>query len=359
MSIFGFFSRAMILFTFGLSLGCSWMSQPGPQKSDIVGADDDGKQPPFAIVEVRSKFDLPKGSRTYGQGQIPPKILGESYSDKVRTRDSLTFVITDVNEQSPFFTGGEKFPFGPLEVPANGIVRLPYVGELNVMGKTVADISRDLNDKLKPISNTAQSSVAISGRIARTANVIGEVINPGPVSLEKENFTTLDLLAASGGPAKAEHLFKYIYRRNGVDYHFDYQGFRKKAFSVEEGDLLSVTTDTSNRFYVMGAINKPVTVPFPVPSPTLADALGAAVGLDERRSDATGVFVFRKGNPDTVYTLNMKEPAVMFLTQRFDMKGEDIVYITEAPLTRWNRLINQLLPFSQSLFNIQRTTNQF
>lgn len=335
------------------------MSQSGPQKSDIVDANKNGKIAPFEIIEVKSRSDLPKESKYYGKGQIPPSVLGGSYSDKVRTRDSLTFVIADLSEQSPFYTIGEHFAFGPIEVPANGIVSLPYVGELNVIGKTVADISSSLDEKLKPVSNTAQSSVAISSRIPRTANVIGEVITPGPVSLEKENFTTHDLIAASGGPAEAEHLFKYVYRRNGIDYVFDYQGFRKMAFPVEEGDLLSVTTDTSNRFYVMGAINKPVTVPFPVPSPTLADALGAAVGLDERRSDATGVFVFRKGNPDIVYTLNLKDPASLFLTQRFGMKGEDIVYITEAPLARWNRLINQLLPFSQSLYNLQRSTNQF
>lgn len=338
---------------------CVWMSQTGPQKADILQTSEDGTLPPFRIVEVKSRGDLPNGTKSYGQGQIPSAVQGESYSDKVRVRDSLVFAITDLDAQSPFFSGGKNFRFGPLEVPANGIVSLPYVGELSVMGSTVAEISKELDAKLKPISNTARASVAISSRVHRTANVIGEVKSPGPVPLTRENFTSLDLLATSGGPSKAEHLFKYTYRRDGKDYVFDYQGFRKKSFLVEEGDLLSVTTDTSNRFYVMGAINRPITVQFPVPSPTLADALGAATGLDERRSDPTGVFVFRKGEPDVVYTLNLKDPSVVFLAQRFSLKGEDIVYVTEAPLARWNRLISQLLPFSQSVFNVSRTTSQF
>ena len=47
----------------------------------------------------------------------------------------------------------------------------------------------------------------------------------------------------------------------------------------------------------------------------------------------------------------------MFLTQRFPIRGEDLVYVTEAPLARWNRLIAQLLPFSQlsqAAYNLDR-----
>jgi|GEM_PF-2410210 len=339
---------------------CAWMSQTGPQKADILNAGDSGEHPPYRVIEVNSRADLPRSRKAFGQGEIPLPVQGESYSDKVRTRDFLTFIITDLNEQSPFFSGGSHFTFGPIEVPATGIVSLPYIGELNVIGIAVADISKDLEAKLKPISSAAQASVAISKRLDRTANVIGEVRNPGPIPLVRANFTSVDLLAASGGPAEAEHLFKYTYRRNGRDYIFDYQGFRKKSFPVEEGDLLNVTTDTSNRFYVMGAINKPTTVAFPVAAPTLADALGAATGLDVSRADPSGVFIFRKGNPDKVYIFNMKRPEVVFLTQRFEIEGEDLVYITEAPLARWSRLIGQLIPLSQSLsqslFNVQRAS---
>lgn len=330
------------------------MSQVGPQKGAF-----DANSSEYRVIEVKSRADIPTPRRYYGASEIPSPVKGGSYSDKIRTRDSLHFFITDLNPQSPFASGGKPSEIGPIEVPEDGTVSIPYVGELQVMSRTLSQISADLNEKLKPISNTAQGSVSRSGRISRTANVIGEVNRPGPVPLEKSNITSLDLLAASGGPPEAEHLYKYTLRRNGRDYVFDYQGFRKNSFPVEEGDLLSVSTDMSNRFYVMGAINKPTTVPFPVPSPTLADALGATSGFDERRSDPSGVFVFRKGNPDEVYTLNLKEPGAMFLAQRFPISGEDLVYVTEAPLARWNRLIMQILPFSQlsqAAYNIDRVS---
>ena len=332
---------------------CTYMSQTGPQKRAIEGGELS-----YTLISVKTRADLPFQGRSYGQGQSPPTVRGNSYSDKIRSRDSLQFIITDLTEASPFYTKGEPFRYGPLEVPEDGRVSLPYVGEVEVIGKTMAHIAADLNEKLKPISNTAQAAVLRSGRLPRTANVLGEVKSPGPLPLERSNISSLDLLAASGGPNGAEHLYKYTLRRNGRDYVFDYQGFRQHAFAIEEGDLLSVNTDLSNRFYVLGAINKPTTVPFPVPAPTLADALGAAAGLDEKRSDPSGVFIFRKGDPDLVYTVNLKDPGAMLLTQRFAIRGEDIVYVTEAPLVRWSRLIAQIAPVSQTVYYLDRVNSR-
>lgn len=320
---------------------CAFISDTGPLKRNI-NTDDEN----YEIVEVDSREKIPSIGRVYGQAQKPPVILGQGYTDKVRERDSLAFVITDLSEQSPFFTSGEPYKFGPIEVPRDGLVNIPYVGELNVLGNSLAEITKTFSEKIKPVSNTAQVTVLRTERFLLTANVLGEVRNPGPIPLERSGITSLDILAASGGPNQAEHLYKYTLRRAGKDYHFDYKGFRQNPFIVESGDLLTVSSDASNRFQVMGAIYNPTSVSFPVPNPTLADAIGAARGLDERRSDASGIFVFRKGEQDTVYTFNLKDPNVMPLLQRFPIQGEDIVYVTEAPLTRWNRLLSQVLPIS-------------
>ena len=334
---FGFLSILLVALP-----SCTFMSQTGPQKGQIDGGD-----PTYQLIQVNSRADLPSPGRSYGSGQRPPTVKGSGYSDKVRERDVLRFVITDVMELSPFYAKGTPSTYGPMEVPEDGRVSLPYIGEFSVIGRTLAEISSDLSEKLKPIASSAQANVTRASRIPHTANVLGEVKNPGPVPLERANISSLDLLAASGGPRDAEHLYKYTLRRNNRDYTFDFKGFRQHAFPVEEEDLLTVATDVSNRFYVMGAINRPTVVAFPVPAPSLADALGAAAGLDERRSDPSGVFIFRKGDPDQVYTINLKDPAALLLTQRFMIRGEDIVYVTEAPLVRWSRLIQQILPISQ------------
>lgn len=324
---------------------CGLISDAGPLKGTIKRT---GEEIPYQLVEVKSRADIPTGGRTYGRAEVPPHVKGQGYTDKVRARDSLLFVITDLSEQSPFFSRGDTFKYGPIEVPEDGRISVPYSGEIQVNDRSLSEISSDMAEKIERVSNTAEVNVARSDRIPRTANVIGEVKEAGPVQLERSGITSLDILAAAGGPKDAEHLYRYTLRRNGKDYHFDYIGFRSNPFIVEEGDLLTVTTDSDNRFHVMGAITKPTTVEFPNPAPTLADALGAATGFDERRSDPAGVFVFRKGEPDMVYTFNLRDPSIMALVQRFPMKGEDIIYVTEAPLARWNRLITQILPISVS-----------
>jgi len=331
---------------------CSLMSETGPRNADIKHGEH-----PYELIEVKTRADLPSAGRTYGMGEIPKPLKGSGYSDKIRARDALDIIITDLAEESPFHSKGTSSDFGPVEVPEDGKISIPYLGEVQVMNRSLSQVSSELNERLRPISSTARAAVGRTNRIPRTANVIGEVKHPGLFPLERSNISSVDLLAASGGPTQPEYQFKYTLRRAGRDYTFDYAAFRAKAFPIEEGDVLNVATDTSNRFYVLGALNKPNIVPFPGPAPTLADAISAATGFDEKRSDPSGVFVFRKGNPDQVFTLNLKDPSSMFLSQRFPIRGEDLVYITEAPLTRWNRLVTQMLPVSQALFNIDRITS--
>lgn len=354
MTIFRFFTpltSAALLF---LLPSCGLISETGPLKKKILAEDQ-----PFQIVEVKSQADVPRKGRVYGSYQTPPKVKGQGYSDKVRARDMLDFVITDLSEHSPFHSGGGAYKFGPVEVPAEGRVDIPYVGQIQAIGLTLPELSDRLTEKLKPVSNTAHAAVGRSNRIERVASVLGTVKTPGPVELSREGLSSLDLLAAAGGPTQADHLALYSLRRNGREYRFDYEGFRSHPFVVEDGDILSVSVDASNRFHIMGAINKPTSIEFPVPDPNLADAMGTALGLNETRSDPTGVFVFRRGNPDKVYVFNMKEPGTMFLLSRFPMMGEDIVYVTEAPLTRWNRMLSQIFPsmVPQLINNAQRFSN--
>ncbi len=331
---------------------CGLISETGPIKRNI-----EADNPDFRLVHVTSIADIPSSGRSYGLAEHPSSIRGEPYSDDIRPRDVLSIIITDPSEDSPFYSRGDSYRVGPVEVPEDGNIDVPFLGSIKVKNRSLSAVSAELGEKVKPISNGAQVSVGRSKRLPRTASVIGEVKTPGLFPLERSKINSLELLAAAGGPKDSEYLFKYNLRRGNHDYGFDYLGFRQHPFPVEEGDLLTVTTDTTNRFHVMGAINKPTTVPFPIPAPTLADALGAAAGLDERRSDPSGVFIFRRGSPDYVYTFDLKNPATIQLIQRFPIVGNDIVYVTEAPLTRWNRLISQLLP--STISNAANSASRF
>ncbi|HBC19092.1 MAG TPA: polysaccharide export protein Wza, partial [Alcanivorax sp.] len=93
---------------------------------------------------------------------------------------------------------------------------------------------------------------------------------------------------------------------------------------------------------------------------TLAEALAENGGFNQRQSDASGVFVFRKASAEAehgidIYQLNAKDAAALVLADSFRLQERDIVYVTAAPLAKWNRVLSLILPSVSALFLGSRT----
>jgi polysaccharide export outer membrane protein len=84
---------------------------------------------------------------------------------------------------------------------------------------------------------------------------------------------------------------------------------------------------------------------------SLADALyDAAAGLATQTADPRHVYVLR-GSADpmefdalTAWKLDTTNVANLALATRFELRPNDIVFVAEQPVTRWNRTINQITP---------------
>lgn len=103
--------------------------------------------------------------------------------------------------------------------------------------------------------------------------------------------------------------------------------------------------------YLSGEVSKPgrFTMPFGRQA-TLADALYSESGFSSETGNPSQIYVLR-GSADpadfgavTAWHLDTKNAANLSLATRFLMQPNDIVFIAEQPITRWNRAFRQIFP---------------
>lgn len=110
--------------------------------------------------------------------------------------------------------------------------------------------------------------------------------------------------------------------------------------------------DTQDYVYLTGEVNNQNRVPLPYGRrATLADVLFGDGGFDTMTGNPSQIYVLRSttsADAVTAYHLNARDATKLVLATRFEMRPNDVVFIEEQPITKWNRAFNQLLP---SLFN--------
>lgn len=101
------------------------------------------------------------------------------------------------------------------------------------------------------------------------------------------------------------------------------------------------------------------------------EALSRAGGLSAYQADPKGVFVLRKedqsiarrvvgdaeikGEQHLIYVLNLTEPDALFLARDFTIRDQDTVYITEAPLSTWNKTLSGIMGGLSTTTNFANT----
>ncbi len=97
--------------------------------------------------------------------------------------------------------------------------------------------------------------------------------------------------------------------------------------------------------YVLGEVKKPDMHPLTDKPLTLMEALSMSGGIDPSNADPTHIYLVRGSyvKPD-IFWIDATVPQNLMIAQQFALQENDVVYVSSASLSGWNRFINQVLP---------------
>ncbi|MBE0413065.1 polysaccharide biosynthesis/export family protein [Yoonia sp.] len=113
-------------------------------------------------------------------------------------------------------------------------------------------------------------------------------------------------------------------------------------------DLVALDAVARDHVYLTGEVARPGRFALPFGrAASLADALFSGAGLSPETGNPSQIYVLR-GTPGTdvvtAWQLDARNVTNLVLATRMELRPNDIVFIAEQPVTRWNRTIQQIVP---------------
>ena len=248
-------------------------------------------------------------------------------------------------------------------VHADGTIFYPYIGFVPVAGKTVVEIRAILTTKLAKFIETPQVDVNVAAFRSKKTYITGEVNKPGQQFISNVPLTLLDAVNNAGGLAEDADWRNVTLTRQGVEQTLSLHALMQRGDLTQNrllipGDIVHVPRNDGQKVFVMGEVNEPKLLKIDRAGMSLTEALSNVGGINQLAADATGIFVVRANRSvesdaengtnsniiADIYQLDITNAAALVIGTEFELKPYDIVYVTAAPITRWNRVIGQILP---------------
>lgn len=290
-----------------------------------------------ALVEESSFINL----------RLPPETPPPIY--KVGVGDVLQFArlmprVSDTGVVS------DEYSVRLLPVTSEGYVSIVEVGRVDVVGQTVSEVEASISAALVRSGVDPRFEVSVQGFNSQKIFFGGAVppqalpLTDRPISL-REVMTTAGVTLDPG----ADKLVKIF--RGGEEYRLSGRqlltGSDASRYYLQGGD----------RVYVENMVYRPETVIlagevgsqslFQISAearPTLSDAMFSRGAIALFTSDSSQVYLIRRrGDGAVAYHLDASNPARLSIAGEIELRPQDVIFVAEQPVTRYNRVMQQLL----------------
>lgn len=248
-------------------------------------------------------------------------------------------------------------------IDPNGYVYLPLLGQVKVAGKTLAETNQYLRSQFSRYLKHPDVVVRVLSYEGRRYFVNGQVMRSGQYTLNDQPISVYTALGQAGGVnTQTGDNTNIQLIRQGKTYHLNAVELEKQGLSlhnllIQPNDTIFVNAKQNQKLYVMGESNKSQALTLRDQGMTLSDVLGESEGVNPYSASAARIFVMRTDlntKTSTIYHLNLSSLGNLALANQFQMQKNDIVYIDATGLTRWQRIMNQIVPFSSALYSFNQ-----
>ena len=333
------------------------LPRSGPYFEDIRFADeqgDKGEDPGFDLIRVTPQTILASNK---------DQSLGfEMNLIAAAPERTAVLGVGDV-VQVTVWERGENGLFSPLggataltaEIEESGRIYLPYVGNVRAAGRTADGLRKHVRELLADKTLDPQVEVRRETGDSKSITITGTAGVAAVVPIERTTRSLLSLLAKTGFSVEDPDRVRVIVRRGALEGSIWMRDlFENPEFDVpvRAGDVIFLNNDTRH-FRALGAVGQG-RIPFPTRDISVLDAISLIGGLNASASDPSGVFIFRVEPPEVAtqiseratvdrkrniaYLVDLTQGEGLFLADTMMMQDGDILYVTDAPFTRFQKV---------------------
>lgn len=353
-----------------LTLGACVIPRGGPTKSEVFDSSVQRNGDTYVVVANRGIAQAAEYSPALGFSKsFRNAALIEP--DQISAGDTLGLMIWENVQEGLLEVAGTPAPLTQIQVDGDGMIFVPYAGRVKAAGKTPEELRIEISDILGTQTPDPQILVTRAAGNGATVSVSGNVVSQGVYPIERPTRRLSSMLARAGGVTIEPEIAQVTVLRGSQSGKIWFNSmFDSPAndIALRAGDRILVEAD--ERFYVaLGATGSQRRIRFESQELSAMEALAQVGGLSTNSADPTGIFILRE-EPDFVarrvtgqadlqgakrvaYIFDLTSGEGLFAARDFTIRDEDTIYVTEAPISQFNKAVSAVFGSLTTVASVQ------